>query len=101
MFRITLGSLIACLAASNVAQAELSWEPGKGGTCATACIAAGKNPVASGVFANGRPFYICRANVDNRGARPGFNAEPDWSQACWVANGAGAAHPAQYDCLCQ
>lgn len=79
-----------------------SWIIGSGQSCKSACAAHnGMQAVTSGMFKNGRYFYVCSANAEREGPRPGYNLEPHWSKVCTVSwQGKEKAFPI-YKCLCQ
>jgi hypothetical protein len=79
----------------------LEWVESWRTSCSITCFNVGRNPVISGHYVNGNPFYVCAANVNGEGYRVGFNLQPSWSSACWVAwNGQEPAIP-NFRCLCQ
>jgi hypothetical protein len=76
------------------------WLPARGHSCAAVCVRAGMSPVVSGIYKNGNPFSICRADVAGEGRRPGYNLQPNWATACWVAYGGREQPVPRYECLC-
>ena len=80
--------------------ASLTWVDGGGQSCDTACSRHGLNPVVSGTYRNGQPFFVCAANEAGEGLRGGFNARPVWADSCLVAWGDRAIFSRPYVCLC-
>jgi hypothetical protein len=91
--------IITTLLAAAPAQAA-HWLPSDGQSCATVCTRAGMAPVVSGRYRNGNVFSICRADVGGEGARPGYNLQPDWAHACFVAHGGRERGMPHYECFC-
>ncbi len=84
-----------------VGAVNADWVDGRGGSCKSACAAAGSAPVSSGTYKNGNPFYICAANAHGEGFRAGYNLEPSWSRACVVGWGGKEEGINPFQCLCQ
>ena len=96
------GAVLAMLLSQAPAQAQsVRWVPGNGMTCDQACGNANRSPVVSGIYVNGSPFFVCRANADNAGLRPGWNLPPDYATTCSVASSNQEQRIPQYDCLCE
>lgn len=91
-------ALAAMIGLPETAMAQ--WVNGNGGSCRAACAAAGSNAISSGMYKNGQPFYICAADIAGEGARPGYNLEPSWSNACFVGFGGKETKVPSYSCLC-
>ena len=70
-------------------------------SCSITCFNVGRSPVTSGHYVNGNPYYVCAANVNGDGYRGGFNLQPSWSSACWVAWGGQEPAIERFRCLCQ
>lgn len=82
-----LGAGSIWVAAGDLARAETRWIDGRGQSCWNVCTAQNMSPVGSGTYRNGNVFYVCSANAQGEGPRPGFNLEPNWANACWVGWG--------------
>jgi hypothetical protein len=100
--------ILRCLAAVTALSAALAtpalayrWIPGDGRPCVRVCSEAGAVPIRSGAFRNGNAFTVCRADVNGEGRRPGYNLQPDWSHACFVAYGGRETPVPRYECLCE
>lgn len=93
-------ALVLAAVSLGAGPAAAQWVDGKGASCRTACSAIGANAMASGVFKNGQPYYICAANANGEGMRPGYNLEPEWSNACVVGWGGKEEKIPGYACLC-
>jgi hypothetical protein len=101
--------LFACLLASIASYAPIAahaidwtqaWVEGSG-SCAAICRSQKAQPVESGVYKNGKPFYVCRADAHREGKRGGYNLEPSWSNSCTVGWGGREEATNPYECLCQ
>lgn len=82
-----------------LSHAEIQWVVGNT-SCAAVCGSVNSSPVQSGVYKNGNPFYVCRANAQGEGMRAGYNLQPSWSEKCTVGWGGKELPIAQYECLC-
>ena len=78
----------------------LEWVPGNGASCAASCVQKGLSPVVSGIYGNGKPFYVCRVNSHSEGMRAGYNLFPSWAETCTVEWGHEGDRNPLYDCLC-
>ena len=76
------------------------WLAGSQSSCKLVCRDKG-GPITSGTFTgNQQPFTICSTNENNEGFRAGYNLEPNWSNACWVAWNGREVPNNTYYCLC-
>jgi hypothetical protein len=100
ILRCVLASVLLSAATAAPALAD-RWLPGDGRSCVRVCSEAGAVPVRSGAYRNGNAFTVCRADVNGEGRRPGYNLQPDWSRACFVAYGGKELPVRRYDCMCE
>ena len=94
---LVLNSFLIALPFSSYA--DTNWVAGNR-SCATVCESANSTPMQSGIYKNGNPFYICRANPQGEGKRAGYNLQPDWSTNCTVGWGGKELPVSSYECLC-
>lgn len=102
-----LGSVVLAVPQAAMAQFYYTWIPAEGRTCSDACAEdvrydATLKAIQSGIWSeNGQPFYVCAANPENEGFRPGYNLpSDDWADRCVVGYGNDEVTEATYDCLC-
>jgi len=89
-------------AKAAVEERRLQWYPATGNaSCSTVCINAQRNVVASGVYTNNKPFYVCRADAHSEGKRAGYNLDPNWRDACVVGWGGKEESIRPYECACE
>lgn len=93
-------ALAAVMLGTAVPAQAYRWLPSDGRSCVSVCTAADSAPIFSGLYQNGEPFSICRANAGREGTRPGYNLQPNWANACWVAYGGREHAIRRYECLC-
>ena len=80
---------------------SMMWIAGNKRLCQSVCIQAKSVAVTSGVHKpTGRPFYVCRAEIENEGKRPGYNLDPYWADRCVSGHGGKERFLRSYDCLC-
>jgi hypothetical protein len=104
MNKIVMAGLAAGVAAlSGVpgAHAGMQWVNATVPSCDNTCHAAGMQPVISGYYGNGEPFYVCAGNANGEGLRAGYNLRPSWANACTVGWGGHEIPVNPYVCLCQ
>lgn len=92
-------ALVLWLVLAVPASAQI-WVDGVGQSCDIACNRQGMNPIVSGVYTNGQPFYICAANPLGEGFRGGFNLRPNWANSCSVTAAGREIASTPYSCLC-
>jgi hypothetical protein len=80
---------------------DYSWIDGENNSCEVACKKAGLQPVVSGKYKNGHPFYVCSANAHGEGYRGGYNLRPNWNNVCVVGWGSSELLIQEYKCLCK
>lgn len=78
-----------------------SWIDAGNKSCDVVCKNADLQPVISGTYTNGYPFYVCAANVKGEGYRAGYNLQPEWADVCVVGWGSKELSVRQYKCLCK
>lgn len=88
------------LFAATGAQAA-TWVEGNGQSCLQACQTSGMTPIATGTYQNGQHMFICAANANNEGLRPGYNLKPHWANACVVGWGGKEIFVKPYKCMCK
>jgi hypothetical protein len=96
--RCLVVGLMAVVLMSTPAAAE-KWVAGHSSSCVVACRAARSSPITTGQM-GGHPFTICRTTNKGDDGRPGYNLEPRWANACYIAYGGNELNQASYDCLC-
>jgi hypothetical protein len=84
-------------------QGSVEWLAGNGRPCEQVCRAARLRPVASGPHVpdgrqTGDRFLVCAG--ERNGWRPGYNLQPNWSNACWVGFGGREVAVPNYVCAC-
>ena len=96
------GMILGASLSGAPARAEVRWLPGNAQSCAAACAAAGGYlPIVAGTYSgDGGRFYVCRANADDQGLKPGWNIAPKYPTVCSVASSGREQHLTPYDCLC-
>jgi len=92
--------MCALCALTSSVSADATWIRARG-PCLDACAAARLKPVVTGIYDNGRPFYLCVSDAAGEGARAGYNLEPDWSNGCWIGYGGKEVASRPFKCLCQ
>ena len=65
------------IAQMSVQPTKMSWETGNGRACTDACSSKGL-AVQSGTYSKTRtPYFVCRTNAHQEGARPGYQVQTD------------------------
>jgi hypothetical protein len=91
--------VVMALALMSTPAAAEKWVPGHNSSCIVACQAARSTAITTG-NKDGRPFTICRSTIKGDDGRPGYNLEPRWANACYVAFGGREFNQGSYECLC-
>ncbi|MBB6309237.1 hypothetical protein [Xanthobacter tagetidis] len=99
-------ALAAALAAlpllGGAASADVVWHPANGQSCRDVCGMKKMEPVSTGAWKNSQNlFYVCAANQNGEGWRPGFNLTPSWANVCMVPYGKQEVRASSYSCACQ
>jgi hypothetical protein len=94
-----LGSL---LATTQLALAdEPKWVDASGKSCNEACKSTSLFPVEGGNYVpENSKFYVCAANTEGEGFRPGYNWATSANSACVVGYGGKEIYEAAFKCLC-
>ena len=87
------------IAQMSVQPTKMSWETGNGRACTDACSSKGL-AVQSGTYSKtSTPYFVCRMNAHQEGARPGYQVQTNPS-TCTVGWGDKEEASNTYDCLC-
>ncbi len=95
-------SIFLLIMASAASSQELKWVNSNNESCYITCDRQEMKPVASGEYTNGKPYYVCAAEVGGtmQGYRPGYNLSPKWDNVCTVGYGGNERMIHRYKCLC-
>jgi hypothetical protein len=100
--RATFTFILATVALTGTAMSDPGWHGATSKGCDRICIDFGRTVDAGNWKGNSRHiFFVCRADVNNEGKRPGYNMDAAYGlDKCVVPHGGKEVAVTTFECLC-